>query len=182
VSAEPSPGEDERSDDGSATSAFRPSRRKVLAVAAWTVPVVIVGTAAPAFASSAPVFVASWGTVCEHTFDLPPFYTASTLHIVSRWRNDLTSTTTVTVNSVRINGTLYTSGITARRGLLTPPTSATFQLPASSASTEVIIHVPSVPASTTSDLLVSYTYNGQQYTSGTNGGVSSPTCSLQLGG
>jgi hypothetical protein len=74
-------GEGHMADDNNHGGSFRPSRRKVLAAAAWTVPVVLVAQASPALAQvvetpSSPVYInfgssnackipgSSWGRKC----------------------------------------------------------------------------------------------------------------------
>src|SRR3954454_14953391 len=97
-------GEDDEHAAASGAGAFRPSRRSVLVAAAWTVPVVIVGTAAPAAAaSSAPVQIGQWGPVCRTSSGSPRY------RITTMWTNTYNFEITVKVIDLSVNGTSYSS-------------------------------------------------------------------------
>jgi hypothetical protein len=145
---------------------FRPSRRKVLVAAAWTVPVVIVGSAAPALAdSSAPVSVGTWGPFCKHTGN-GAF--SGSYHFASTWTSSFNPTTVVTINSITVNGTVFTTGLT--------PSSITFNGP--TVNQPVIFHL-NTGSNANANVSIAYTVNGHQYTAGTGGTRNTPTCSSQ---
>jgi hypothetical protein len=98
-------GGDERQTGGTAATAFRPSRRKVLTVAAWTVPVVIIGTAAPALAASSSPVEFQWNNPCFHTSGTHQ----DSLHIPLTVTNTYNSTISLQVRSVTVNGIALTT-------------------------------------------------------------------------
>ena len=107
-------GENGSTDAISGTNAFRPSRRTVIAAAAWTVPVVIVGTAAPALAAASdPITIGNWGPLCKHTgSDGDDAFPSGTYHIESTWNSSFFGERWVTITSVTVNDKVYTDGIT----------------------------------------------------------------------
>jgi len=133
--------EGEHSNDATSSNAFRPSRRTVLAAVAWTVPVVIVGTAAPALASaSAPVQIGTWGPVCRTATGTPRY------RITTTWTNTYNFEITVKVIDLSVNGTSYSSN-----------TLPVFKLAATTTGVVQVIEVGPAPAAT-STVSVTITY------------------------
>lgn len=156
-------GDELPSEGDGGSSAFRPSRRKVLAVAAWTVPVVIVGTAAPAFAaSSAPVLVREWGGVCRTTNGSGKF------RITTEWTNTYNFDITVKIIDLSVNGTSYKSN-----------TLPVFRIPATSDRSQVI-EVGPVPSPPPASVTVTITYEVSYSGSKTNYTTTSPTIPLTV--
>lgn len=99
------------------------SRRTVVKGVAWSVPAIVVGTAAPAMAASPPVFVDVFGQFCKHPGNSTgpcPFRT----HLTLLWDNTSALPMTVTITSVVINGVTYTGGEILPSGAFVVPANA----------------------------------------------------------
>ena len=150
-------------DDDDGSGAFRPSRRKVLAVAAWTVPVVVVAQAAPAFAAS-PGVVQFTGTSCKHPgASQPPF--KQDYHFQLLIKNTTGSDVNVTITAVYVGASA--GDATARNFSVganvvpvdTTPKVITVPASAGSAGITYIVHANG-DASANSYIRVEYTYAG----------------------
>jgi len=148
-------------DDYDSEGQFRPSRRKVLAVAAWTVPVVLVAQAAPALAAS-PGAVQFTGTSCKHPgASQPPF--KQDYHFQLLIKNTSGGPVTVTITAVYVGTSEATA--TARDfsvGANVEPVSMSpipISVPNSATGTTYIVHANG-DASANSYIRVEYTYQG----------------------
>jgi len=136
-----------------------PSRRTIVAAAAWSVPVIAVASAAPAMAASPGVITFDPGQACKHPGQSQQPFNQD-YHFVIRVKNTTGSDVTVTITQMLIDGQPVNFSVGA--GVL-PSNMApkTFVVPASAgaAGQEFIIHGDGTNSANTS-VQITYTYAG----------------------
>lgn len=148
-----------------------PSRRTVVAAAAWSVPVIAVASAAPAMAASPGVITFDPGQACKHPGQSQrPFN--QDYHFVITVKNTTGEDVTVTITQMLIDG--QPVNFSVGEGVL-PANMApkSFVVPASAGSTgqTFVIHGDGTNSANTS-VQITYTYAGVE---GQQSGVASVT-------
>lgn len=154
------------------------NRRTVMKGAAWSVPVIMVATAAPAMAASPPVFVDAWGPFCKHPGENPNDPLRRLYHLNVSWDSTFPVPKLVTIISVTVNGVTFSGpDYDAVGGGVTPQS---FVIPANANNYDVVFHVGRTDDSANANVVILYEIDGIQYTQGTGGARATPPCS-QLG-
>jgi len=147
--------------------AGRPSRRVMLTAAAWTVPAVIIGTAAPALAASSAPLQVGFGTFCKHNGGT----NSGKFHLQTTWSSSFTKQKDIRIRSIKVGTTTLRTVSNVRPD--------DFDLPALASNLSVIFHftlaAPAPPAGST--VVITYCIgDGDTTYTATSGALTPGTC------